>query len=122
MSGTAFDFKNNYSQNPLLLYGLSKKLNSTSEEVNIEELINTVWTRESFTRIQTDKQTYSPMPYISKYNISHKHKKENEWVELVGIEFYALSEEKRSFLLKTAGIFDFGEKIDIKKVYSASIY
>ena len=42
---------------------------------------------------------------------------EKEWIKLVGKDFYSLSEEKRNFLLKTVGIFDFGQEINIEKVY-----
>lgn len=47
--------------------------------------------------------------------------KENEWLELVGVDFYSMSEEKRQFLLKTAGVIRFEQKINIKRVYDTSI-
>jgi len=49
-------------------------------------------------------------------------KKESEWVKLVGVDFYALSEKKRRFLIQTAGVIKFKEKVNIKKVYDTAIY
>jgi hypothetical protein len=44
--------------------------------------------------------------------------KEQEWVKLVGKErWYALNEEKRVFLVKTAGAIDLGERINIREAY-----
>jgi len=44
--------------------------------------------------------------------------KEQEWIQLVGKErWYALTEEKREFLIKTAGAIDLGEGINIKEGY-----
>jgi len=44
--------------------------------------------------------------------------KEQEWIQLVGKErWYALTEEKREFLIKTAGAIDLGEGVNIKEGY-----
>jgi hypothetical protein len=44
--------------------------------------------------------------------------KEQEWIQLVGKErWYALTEEKRDFLIKRAGAIDLGEGINIKEGY-----
>ena len=44
--------------------------------------------------------------------------KEEKWVKLVGKERWdRLSPEKKNFLIKTAGIFDFGCKVNIKEAY-----
>jgi hypothetical protein len=44
--------------------------------------------------------------------------KKQEWIGLVGIERWsALDEEKRDFLIKTAGAIDLGKGINIKKAY-----
>ena len=44
--------------------------------------------------------------------------KEKEWIRLVGKERWnKLSPEKRNFLIKTAGIFNFDFKVNIKEAY-----
>lgn len=44
--------------------------------------------------------------------------KEQEWIKLVGKErWYALREEKRDFLIRTAGAIDLGKGINIKDAY-----
>lgn len=49
--------------------------------------------------------------------------KEREWIELVGKEeFQSLDKELRDFLINTAGMFDLGFSIDIKKAYKYSIF
>ena len=62
------------------------------------------------------------MPYFEGMFSLDDQQKENEWLELVGADFYSLPEEKRQFLLKTAGVIKFEQKINIKIVYSTSIY
>ena len=44
--------------------------------------------------------------------------KDKEWSK----KLKTLSKKKANFLRKTAGIFGFGKKIDIKKVYRTKIY
>ncbi len=48
--------------------------------------------------------------------------KEQEWIKLVGNDFLSLDGKSKEFLIKTAGVIDFGFKIDIKKTYHYSIY
>ena len=48
--------------------------------------------------------------------------KEQEWIQLVGSDFTNLPKDKKEFLLKTTGIFEFDQPIDIKKIYNTSIY
>jgi len=49
--------------------------------------------------------------------------KEKEWYKLVGKKrFKSLDKKLRDFLINTAGIFDFGFEVDIKKAYKYSIY
>ena len=44
--------------------------------------------------------------------------KEQEWIKLVGEQrWYALDEGKRDFLIKTAGVIDLGEGINIREAY-----
>lgn len=44
--------------------------------------------------------------------------KEREWIKLVGKQrWYALVEEKRDFLIRTAGAIDLGKRINIKEGY-----
>ena len=44
--------------------------------------------------------------------------KEQEWIKLVGKErWYVLGEEKRDFLIRTAGAIDLGKGINIKEAY-----
>ncbi len=44
--------------------------------------------------------------------------KEQEWIKLVGEErWYALTDEKRDFLIRTAGAIDLGEGVNIKEAY-----
>ena len=75
-----------------------------------------------FPKNEIDRKAYGPSSYIETLSSLGDQQKENEWLELVGVDFYSMSEGKRNFLLKTAGIFDFGQEIDIKKVYITSIY
>ena len=114
------ELTSDFSQNPLLLYMLTKQENETTELVDLNESLNKIYPPHLFSRVGLDKVNYHPLSYIA--SISIEQQKEEEWVRLVGIEFYSLPQEKRNFLLKTAGIFDFGEGIDIKKVYKTSIY
>ena len=116
------DLTSDLSQNPVLLYMLTGKQNGTTQASSIDQYLETLWPTELFPKIEIDKKNYGPSAYINSLSFSNELQKENEWFELVGIDFYSLPEEKRNFLLKTAGIFEFKEKIDIKKVYETSIY
>jgi len=44
--------------------------------------------------------------------------KEKDWIKLVGKErWFSLSEEKREFLIMTAGAFDIGDNLDIESTF-----
>lgn len=116
------DFTSDFYQNPILLNLLVNQHKNTASTLNIDEHIDTAWPTKLFPKDEIDKKAYGPSPYIENLSWLGDQQKENEWFELVGVDFYSLPEEKRSFLLKTAGIFDFGQEIDIKKVYATSIY
>lgn len=122
MPSLTSDFTSDFSRNPILLNLLVTQHKDTAGTLNIDEYINTVWPIDLFPKDEIDKKAYGPLPYIERLVSLEDQQKENEWLELVGADFYSLSEEKRNFLLKTAGIFDFRQEIDIKKVYSTSIY
>ena len=116
------DFTFDFSQNPILLNMFAQKQENTAGTLNIDEYISTAWPTELFPKVEISKINYGPSPYIERLSPLDDQQKENEWLSLVGIDFYSLSDEKRNFLLKTAGIFDFEQEIDIKKVYTTSIY
>lgn len=122
MTNLTSDFTSDFSQNPILLNMLANQWEGTASTLNIDEHINTAWPIELFPTLETDKKDYGPLPYFREQFPFEERQKENEWIKLVGTDFYSLSEEKRQFLLKTAGIFNFEEKIDIKKIYRTSIY
>lgn len=122
MTSSTSDFESNFSQNPILLNLFTHQQEGTASAFNIDEHINTAWPVELFPKIEIVNKNYGPLPYVERASSVSEQQKENEWLELVGMDFYSLSDEKRNFLLKTAGIFNFGEEIDIKKVYTTSIY
>lgn len=122
MTNLTADFTFDFSQNPILLNLLVNQHKDTAGTLNIDEYINAAWPTELFPKVETDKKHYGPLPYFESVFSLDDQQKENEWLELVGVDFYSLSEEKREFLLKTAGVIKFERKIDIKKVYSTSIY
>ncbi|MDP2692065.1 MAG: hypothetical protein Q8O88_00315 [bacterium] len=122
MPSLTSDFTSDFSQNPILLNLLVNQHKDTAGTLNIGEYIDTAWPTELFPKEEIYKKVYGLPPYIESLSSLGDQQKENEWLELVGVDFYSLPEEKRSFLLKTAGIFDFGQEIDIKKVYTTSIY
>ena len=115
-----------FLQNPILLNSLINlhfvdKYQDTASILDIDKHLDTAWQTELFPN-EIDKKTYGPTFYFESLSSLEDQQKENEWLRLVGIDFYLLPEDKRNFLLKTAGIFDFGREIDIKKVYITSIY
>ena len=122
MPSLTSDFTSDFSQNPILLNLLVNQHKDTAGTLNIGEYIDTAWPTKLFPKDEIDRKAYGPSSYIETLSSLGDQQKENEWLELVGIDFYSLPEEKRNFLLKTAGIFDFGQEIDIKKVYTTSIY
>lgn len=120
MKAFTTELTSDFSQNPILLYMLKKEENETTELVDLNEPLNKIYPPSLFSRVGLDKVNYRPLSYIP--SISIEEQKEEEWIKLVGVEFYSLPQEKRNFLLKTASIFDFGEELDIKKVYKTSTY
>lgn len=122
MPSLTSDFTSDFSQNPILLNLFVNQYNSTEGILNIDEYIDIAWPTKLFPKDQVDKKTYGLPPYVDSLSSLEDQQKENDWFELVGIGFYSLSEEKRKFLLKTAGVIKFKKKIDIKKMYSTSIY
>lgn len=110
------------SQNPVLLYMLTSKYNRTTKFSSVDEYLDTVWPTELFPKVETDKSSYGLPPYIDKLSFSDHQQKENEWIELVGKDFYSLPEEKRQFLIQTAGVIKFKQKVDIQKLYNTPIY
>lgn len=122
MPSLTSDFTSDFSQNPILLNLPVNQYKDTAGTLNIDDNITKAFPTELFPKIEADKKRYGPLSYFESMFSLDDQQKENEWLELVGIDFYSLSEEKRNFLLKTAGIFDFGQEIDIKKVYTTSIY
>ena len=122
MTSLTSDFTFDFSQNPILLNILAKQQENTAGTLNIDEYINTAWPTELFPKVEADKRHYGPLPYFEGMFSLDDQQKENEWLELVGADFYSLPEEKRQFLLKTAGVIKFEQKINIKIVYSTSIY
>ena len=122
MPSLTSDFTSDFSKNPILLNLLVNQHKNTAGNLNIDEHIDTAWPTKLFPKDEIDKKAYGPSSYIESLSWLGDQQKENEWLELVGVDFYSLPEEKRNFLLKTAGIFDFGQEIDIKKVYRTSIY
>lgn len=122
MTSFATGITSDLSQNPVLLYKLTGQQNISTQFSSVDEYLDTVWPTELFPKSETDKSSYGLPPYIDKLSFSDHQQKENEWIELVGMDFYSLSEEKRNFLLRTAGIFNFEEDINIKRVYETSIY
>ena len=122
MTSLTSDFTFDFSQNPILLNILAKQQENTAGTLNIDEYINAAWPTELFPKVEADKRHYGPLSYFESMFSLDDQQKENEWLELVGVDFYSLPEEKRQFLLKTAGVIKFEQKINIKKVYSTSIY
>jgi len=122
MPSLTSDFISDFSKNPILLNLLVNQHKDTAGALNIGEYIDTAWPTKLFPKDEIDRKAYGPSSYIETLSSLGDQQKENEWLELVGVDFYSLPEEKRNFLLKTAGIFDFGQEIDIKKVYATSIY
>lgn len=116
------DFTSDFSQNPILLNIFAQKQENTAGTLNIDEYINAVWPTELFPKAEADRKAYGPLPYIERLSSFDDQQKENEWLKLVGINFYSLSDEKRQFLLKTAGVIKFEGKVNIKKLYNTSIY
>lgn len=116
------DFTSDFSQNPILLNIFAQKQENTAGTLNIDEYINAVWPTELFPKAEADRKAYGPLPYIERLSSLDDQQRENEWLRLVGIDFYSLSDEKRQFLLKTAGVIKFEGKVNIKKLYNTSIY
>lgn len=122
MTSLSVDLRADLSQNPVLLYMLSGQQINTTDTPRTDEFINVVWPIELFPRTEPNRKNYGLSPYVMESFLSEQEEKEKEWVRLVGFDFYSLSEEKKGFLLQTAGAIKFEHKIDIKQVYNTSIY
>ena len=122
MPSLTSDFTSDFSKNPVLLDLLVNPHKDTAGTLNIGEYIDTAWPTKLFPKDEIDRKAYGPSSYIETLSSLGDQQKENEWLELVGVNFYSISEEKRQFLLKTAGVIKFEQKINIKKVYNTSIY
>src|SRR4030043_2352435 len=122
MPSLTSDCTSDFSKNPVLLDLLVNPHKDTAGTLNIDEHIDTAWPTKLFPKDEIDKKAYGPLPYIERLPSLENQQKENEWLELVGDSFYTLSDEKRQFLLKTAGAIRLEEKIDIIKIYNTSIY
>ena len=122
MPSLTSDFTSDFSQNPILLNLPVNQYKDTAGTLNIDDNITKAFPTELFPKVEADKKHYGPLPYFESMFSVDDQQKENEWLRLVGIDFYSLSDEKRQFLLKTAGVIKFKKKIDIKKLYSTSIY
>lgn len=128
MTSLSVDLETDLSQNPVLRYMMSGQQIDTTDTPNADEFIDAVFPIELFPRAESNRKNYGLPPYVMESFLSEEmaeeveKEKENEWVRLVGFDFYSLSEEKKRFLLQTAGIFKFETKIDIKKLYDTSIY
>lgn len=122
MTSLSVNSRVDLSQNPILLYMLSGQQISTTDTPKTDEFINAVWPIELFPRTEPYSKNYGLSPYVMGSFLSEEEDKEKEWVKLVGFDFYSLSEEKKRFLLQTAGIIRFKERLDIKKLYDTAIY
>lgn len=114
-----------YTDNPILLFMQDKTIDYGTKPNNSDMFAYQVWSYNDFSIINQNQVIYSPPQYItplSKIQLNDYSSKEQEWIQLVGNEFANLPQDKKEFLLKTAGIFEFDQPIDIKKVYSTSIY
>lgn len=122
MPSLTSDFTSDFSQNPILVNLLVNQHKDTAGTFSIDEHIDTAWPTKLFPKGEINKKVYGPSSYFESLSSLVDQQKENEWLELVGLDFYSMSEEKRQFLFKTAGVIKFAQKINIKKVYSTSIY
>lgn len=122
MTSLSVNSRIDLSQNPILFYILSGQQISTTDTPETGEFINAVWPIELFPRTGPYSKNYGLSPYVMGSFLSEEEEKEREWVKLVGFDFYSLSEEKKRFLLQTAGIIRFKERLDIKKLYDTAIY
>ena len=122
MTNLISEFTADYPQNPVLLYMITNQQGGTANPLSVNEYINTVWPTDLFPKVEILKKDYGELPYVKRQFLLEDYQKENDWVKLVGTDFYTLSEEKRQFLTQTAGIIKFEKKIDIKKFYDTGIY
>lgn len=114
-----------YIDNPILLFMQNKSIDYGTKPSGSDVFAYRAWSYNGFSLTNQNKVIYSPSQYItplSKIQLNDYSSKEQEWVQLVGNEFTNLPQDKKEFLFKTAGIFEFDQPIDIKKVYNTSIY
>ncbi len=114
-----------YTDNPILLFMQDKTIDYGTKSNDLDMFTYQVWSYNDFSIINQNQVVYSPFQYItplSKLQFDDYSSKEQRWIQLVGSDFTSLPQDKREFLLQTAGIFEFDQQIDIKKVYSTSIY
>lgn len=122
MTGLATKFTSDLSENPVLLYMLNGQPVGTVSTPSVDEYIDTVWPTELFPINERGKKTYGLTSYIMSGFYDEERQKEDEWIKLVGHDFYSLPDEKRRFLLQTAGVVKLEQPVDIKQVYNTSIY
>jgi len=114
-----------YTDNPVLLFMQNKSIDYGTKPNDSDMFAYQVWSYSDFSIVSQNQVIYNPFQYIttlSKLQFNDYSSKEQEWIQLAGSEFDNLPQDKREFLLKTAGVFEFDQPIDIKKVYSTSIY
>ena len=114
-----------YTDNPILLFMQHKTMDYGTKSNDLDLFTYQVWRYNDFSIINQNQVVYSPLQYItplSKIQLDSYSSKEQEWIQLVGNEFANLPQDKKEFLLKTAGVFKFDQPINIKKVYNTSIY
>lgn len=122
MTSLVTKFTSDFSENPVLFYMLNGQQVGTVSSPGLDEYIDTVWPTELFPINEKGKKRYGLTSYIISDFYDEERQKEDEWVELVGHDFYSLPEEKRKFLLQTAGVIKLGQVVDVKQVYNTSIY
>lgn len=114
-----------YTDNPILLFMQDKIIDYGTKSNDLGMFTYQVWSYSDFSIINQNQVVYSPSQYItplSKIQFDEDSSKEQEWIKLVGNDFTSLPQDKKEFLLKTAGVFEFDQPIDIEKIYNTSIY
>lgn len=100
-------------------------LDSRPSTADLDQLLgNSYFPTINFFTVEKITNNNLGIENIVSEQIRHKYyEARKEWIELVGEKrFNALPLRKREFLIRTAGIFDLGERVDISKVYNYGIY